>query len=171
MNSKILDKLGLDFIDPAYYFLGLLLLCIILLIYVISVNRKFKKIYLKYDRFMRGKTAESLEELMEQRFEDIDRLLEADRKKSKHIQNIYENLKITYQKMGIIKYDAFQEMGGELSFALALLDKNDTGFIINAMHSREGCYTYVKEIINGESAISLGEEEQIALDRALGAYE
>ena len=49
-------------------------------------------------------------------------------------------------------------MGGKLSFALALLDNRNNGFIINAMHSREGCYTYVKEIINGESYITLGDK-------------
>ena len=59
-------------------------------------------------------------------------------------------------------------MGGKLSFALVMLDKEDTGFVINAMHSREGCYTYIKEIIRGESYIPLGTEEKEALDKALG---
>ena len=59
-------------------------------------------------------------------------------------------------------------MGGKLSFALTLLDKKNNGFVINAMHSREGCYTYIKEIINGESFIALGEEEQQSLNRAMG---
>ena len=67
-----------------------------------------------------------------------------------------------------MKYDAFNEMGGKLSFALVLLDKENNGFVMNAMHSREGCYTYIKEIINGESFIALGNEEQEALDKALG---
>ena len=59
-------------------------------------------------------------------------------------------------------------MGGKLSFALALLDKNNNGFVLNAMHSREGCYTYIKEIVNGESYIVLAEEEKNALNIALG---
>jgi len=80
---------------------------------------------------------------------------------------ISENLLITYQKMGIVKYDAFKEMGGKLSFALALLNDKNDGFIINSMHSsREGCYTYIKEIINGESYVVLAEEEKIALAEA-----
>ena len=74
---------------------------------------------------------------------------------------------ITYQKQGIIKYDAFNEMGGKLSFAMALLDKNNNGFIINSIHSREGCYTYIKEIVKGESYILLGEEERQALEKAI----
>ena len=60
-------------------------------------------------------------------------------------------------------------MGGDLSFALTMLDENNTGWILNAMHSREGCYTYVKEIINGESYINLGEEEKKALNKAINS--
>ena len=59
-------------------------------------------------------------------------------------------------------------MGGKLSFALVMLDKNNTGHVINAMHSREGCYIYIKEIIKGESYIPLGDEEKKALEKALG---
>ena len=70
--------------------------------------------------------------------------------------------------MGLIKYDAFSEMGGKLSFSLAMLDVKNNGFIINAMHTREGCYTYIKEIVEGNSIIVLSEEEQEALNRAMG---
>ena len=60
-------------------------------------------------------------------------------------------------------------MGGKLSFSLALLSQTNEGFIINAMHSCEGCYTYIKEIIDGNSVITLSEEEQEALDMALNS--
>ena len=71
------------------------------------------------------------------------------------------------QKCGLVKYDAFNEMGGKLSFALAFLDSNNNGWIMNAMHSREGCFTYAKEIVKGESYVELAEEEAEALDRAI----
>ena len=73
-----------------------------------------------------------------------------------------------YQKMGLVKYDAFQQMGGQLSFCLALLDENNNGFIINSVHSTEGCYSYTKEIRHGESDISLGKEEAEAMAIAIG---
>ena len=73
--------------------------------------------------------------------------------------------------MGLIKYDAFQQMGGQLSFSLALLDENNTGFIINSVHSTEGCYSYTKEIRNGTSAIDLSAEEAEALAMAMGNKE
>ena len=70
--------------------------------------------------------------------------------------------------MGLIKYDAFSQMGGQLSFSLALLDENNNGFIINSVHSTDGCYSYTKEIKNGECAIALGKEEEEALAIAMG---
>lgn len=62
-------------------------------------------------------------------------------------------------------------MGGKLSFCLALLDENNNGFILNSVHSTEGCYSYTKEIKNGNCNISLGEEEKKALDMAMGTVE
>ena len=74
-------------------------------------------------------------------------------------------------KTGIVKYDAFSDVGGRMSFALAMLDMNNTGFVINAIHSKEGCYTYIKEIVKGESYIQLGDEEKEALRQAVVTYE
>jgi hypothetical protein len=78
-------------------------------------------------------------------------------------------MKFTFQKVGLVKYDAFNEMGGKLSFSLALLNETNDGFVLNAVHSREGCYTYVKEIIDGNSIITLADEEQEALNVAKNA--
>jgi hypothetical protein len=58
-----------------------------------------------------------------------------------------------------------------MSFALAMLDMNNTGFVMNAIHSKEGCYTYIKEIVKGESYIVLGQEEKDALRQAVLSFE
>ncbi|MDE5679264.1 MAG: DUF4446 family protein, partial [Lachnospiraceae bacterium] len=84
------------------------------------------------------------------------------------ISTLYKNMESAFQKVGIVKYDAFHQMGGQLSFSLALLDENNNGFVLNSVHSTEGCYTYTKEIKNGECTISLGDEEKKALSMAMG---
>ena len=61
----------------------------------------------------------------------------------------------------------YDEMGGELSFAITMLDENNTGWILNIMHSRQGCYAYVKDIVKGESTIQLAEEERESLEKAI----
>ena len=87
--------------------------------------------------------------------------------KDRQIESIFENLQHVYQKTGLVKYDAFREMSGKLSYALALLDKENNGVMINSMYSREGCYSYVKTIVGGKCSIEMSEEEQEALKIAV----
>lgn len=154
-------------IDSDYILLGLagfvVILLIILLVNVVQIH-KLKK---KYKMFMDGKNAKTLEESIMSRMDQMDYLISSNKKNENDIQTIYKNMKSTFQKVGLVKYDAFQEMGGKLSFSLALLNETNDGFIINAMHSREGCYTYIKEIIDGNSVITLADEEKEALDMAM----
>ena len=171
MNSKILNALGMKNIDPMIFVLVLLLVCIILLILIILQNGKIKKVTEKYEKFMRGKDMESMEELIMKRFDDMDKMLEDTEKNVNDIKTLFDNMKDTVQKAGVVKYDAFNEMGGKLSFALVMLDGNNTGFVITYLHSREGCYTYIKEIIDGKSYIPLGAEEQKALNQAIDMME
>ena len=116
---------------------------------------------------MRGKDGKTLEEGFKDKFAEIDTILKVTKQNRQDIREINKKMEGDYQKLGIIKYDAFNEMGGKLSFALAMLDGNNNGWVINAMHSREGCYTYIKEIVKGESYVELAEEEAEALDRAI----
>ncbi len=167
MNSELLNKIGIGEIDPAYFIIGLLVICLGLLIYIIATNKKIKTLNEKYKKFMSGKDGKTLENTIAKRFSQVDELINLDKTKDERLDEISENLQIAFQKIGIVKYDAFNEMGGKLSFALAILNKENTGFVINAMHSREGCYTYIKEIIRGESYILLGEEEKEAVDKAI----
>ena len=128
---------------------------------------QMKKLKKNYRIFMSGKDAKTLEDTLIQRLDQVDSLLESNEENDSNIKVLSKNMQRTYQKMGLIKYDAFHEMGGKLSFSLAMLDMRNNGFIINAMHTREGCYTYIKEIIDGNSVIVLSEEEQEALKRAM----
>lgn len=164
MESKILEALG---IDPGILIISLLVLVVILFVFVISVNMKYTRLKSSYNSFMRGKDGRTLEDSIYERFEELDHLTEATLKNRQAIRKINEEIMSNYQKLGIVKYDAFQEMGGKLSFALTLLDGNNSGYIINSMHSREGCYNYIKEIVKGESYIELSEEEAESLDRAI----
>ncbi|MCC8163145.1 MAG: DUF4446 family protein [Lachnospiraceae bacterium] len=168
MNSPILEYLASYGIDPAYLIIILAVLIVVLIILYVNVLCKFKKLYRSYDRFMRGKDMESMEDTMMKQFDRIEALEASDQQKSQQIEAIFENLQTVYQKTGLVKYDAFREMSGKLSYALALLDKNNNGILINSMYSREGCYAYVKEIIKGESYINMSEEEQEALNIAMG---
>lgn len=168
MNSEFLSTIGMGSIDIGYILLGLLIILLILIILVIVQITRFSKLKKRYEKFMRGKNAASLENDIADIFQDMKFLKTSVEKNKKDIRVLYKNMESTFQKVGIIKYDAFNQMGGKLSFSLALLDENDNGFILNSVHSSDGCYSYTKIIKNGKCEINLGEEEKQALDMAMG---
>ncbi|MCM1244452.1 MAG: DUF4446 family protein [Roseburia sp.] len=136
------------------------ILIIVLLVMVSGMKRK-------YLVFMDGQNGRSLEESFQKKFENMDYVNEELKNISTRLNRIDANLLRTYQKIGIVKYDAFKEIGGTLSFVLVLLTKDNDGFILNSMHSNsEGCYTYIKEVKNGEVFVTLSEEERQALETA-----
>lgn len=157
--------------DSDYIIIGLAVFCLVLFILVLVNMSKTNKLKKKYEAFMVGKNAKSLEETLITRLDQVDKLMQANAANEKDIKKLFQTMKFTFQKVGLVKYDAFHEMGGKLSFSLALLNESDDGFVMNAVHSREGCYTYIKEIIDGNSIITLAEEEQEALNMAKEARE
>ncbi len=155
--------------DSDYIIIGLAALLVIFFIIIIINMVQVSKLKKRYKIFMSGKDAKSLEDTLMQRLNQVDDLIASNATNEKNINKLFDNMKPTFQKIGLVKYDAFHEMGGKLSFSLALLNETNDGFIINAVHSREGCYTYIKEIIDGNSIIVLADEEQEALNIAMEA--
>lgn len=170
-NSNFLNKLGLGSFDLGYLLAVVAVLAVLVLILIILLilqMSKTGKLKNRLDQFLTGKDGDSLEEEFASLFEDTKILKASAEKHKKDIRILYKKLESAYQKMGLIKYDAFSQMGGQLSFSLALLDENNNGFILNSVHSAEGCYSYTKEIRNGECSLELGKEEAEALAIAMG---
>lgn len=148
-------------IDIGYVVMGMagviLLLFILLLITMIKDHGTRKR----YKQFMSGENGKSMEKAILDKFNSIDTLESEVKNINSELEDINAQLITAYQKIGIVKYDAFKEIGGKLSFVLVLLTAEDNGVIINSMHStKEGCYTYAKEVMNGEVNVILSEEEQ-----------
>ncbi len=167
MNSNLLNIIGLGTIDIGYILLGLLSVSIILLILIIITFVQIGKLKKKYLKFMLGKDGANLEKDIMTLYEDnkyIKLSIDKNREDIKELSKKHEN---AFQKVGLVKYDAFTEMGGKLSFALALLDERNDGFIINSVHSSDGCYSYTKRVKDGDSQITLSNEEKVAVERAV----
>ena len=170
-SSAFLDQIGIGSFDWGYLAAGILglavlmlIVLILLIVQIVKVNRLKKRL----DWFVLGKDGASLEEDILKLFKDNELLKEGAEKDRQDIDTIFKRLQTVFQKMGLVRYDAFNQMGGQLSYSLALLDENDNGFIINSVHSTEGCYSYSKEIRNGDNSISLSQEEAEALAIAKG---
>ena len=161
MEGSILNNLGFD---PVYLLIASAVLTLILLVVTVLCLINMRKLYRRYDLFMRGKDAETMENMIVDQMNAIIDLQSQDRYNK-------DSSRAAFQKIGIVKYNAFKGMGGNLSFALALLDYTNTGFVLNSVHSREGCYLYLKDVERGETEVLLGAEEKEALEQALGYKE
>lgn len=166
MENSIMDEIG---IDPIIYILFLFIMVIVLVVLFIVQMNKYKRLEERFRTFMMGADGASLEEKMGILFKDVRKLKEHDMRHKKDIAEIKHIMLSCFQKVGIVKYDAFREMGGQLSFSIALLDQKDNGFVMNSVHSASSSYVYTKEIENGQSAIELSDEEREALQIAINS--
>ena len=168
MNNSFFNGIGLGNLDLSIVITVMAFFILVLLIICITNIRSINKLKKTYKKFMSGKNAKSLEQEIIGLFEDNKFIKNAIEKNKKDISVLFRNFESAFQKIGIVKYDAFNQMGGKLSFSLALLDENNNGFILNSVHSTEGCYSYTKQVENGICKISLGQEEEEALNIAMG---
>lgn len=167
MGSSFFEGIGLGSIDIGLLVFIFAIVVFILLVFVIVLLLQISKLKKRITRFCGGKNAKSLEEEIGTMFEENNKIKEQGDKNRKDIRIIYRRMESTFQKVGLVKYDAFSQMGGKLSYALCMLDEKDNGFIINSVHSSDSCYSYSKEIIGGMCELELGQEEHEALNKAL----
>lgn len=164
--TELFEKMG---IDVGLIVVFLMLIVIVLIILIMKLQLQVTRLDRKYRMFMRGSDGQSLEKLLQRKLNVMDKIADNEEQQTALINKMKEIQEGTMNKYGIVKYDAFDDVGGKLSFALAMLDKNDTGLVLNAVHSRDNCFLYIKEIVKGESYIMLSEEEIDALREAKGS--
>jgi len=159
------EKIG---ISGETFFVILISVIAVLFVALIVMFILMRKMYKSYDMFMRGKDAESLEGMIKDTHAKVYSLQDQVMDNRDRVKKLQYGVNASYSKTGVVKYNAFDGMGGQSSFAMALLDYSNNGIILNAMHSRTSCYLYIKEIKSGNPDSALGKEEQQALDKALG---
>nr|MBQ6242067.1 DUF4446 family protein [Lachnospiraceae bacterium] len=163
MNSDLLSKWG---VDPGIVILVLAGLVVVLAALVIYYVIRSGRLFRDYERFMRGKNGADLESTLHELTNRVERLQNQDMANKDMLRVLNRKQINAYQKTGIKKYNAFEGMGGMASFAIALLDLENNGVILNVIHSRNSCYTYLKEIKEGECEVALSAEEKAALMQA-----
>ncbi len=155
-------------LDPAIFIIVLIIAVIVLIVMLRNQSRKITQLTRRIDRFMQDSdSAESFEEDIVQMYSDHKLLTEDIRRNQEAIRNINDKLVFAIRHVGIVKYDAFNHMGGNLSYAVAMLDDNRDGMVMNTVQSVDGCYTYCKIITAGKPDVELGKEEKEALEKAL----
>ena len=163
--ENIINSIGLNNL-----LLILSIIVIVLLIAFLVVLGKVISLNKKYKRFMKKLgSSDSLEEDLENYMYRVDRVEKQNADILNQINGLDKDLESCVQKVGIVRYSAFQDTGSDLSFTLALLDEHDNGVVFNGIYSREMSNIYAKPVENGNSKYTLSEEEQEAIKRAIEA--
>ena len=136
-----------------------------LLIYNIVKTNQLNK---RYKTFMsKIGNGENIAEMLSKYIQDVINVSEENQSLKKYCKEIEKNMEKCIQKVGMVRYSAYQNTGSELSFALAILDFEDNGVVINGVYSRDNTTnTYAKPIERGKSKYTLVKEEEEALDIA-----
>ncbi|WP_057979540.1 DUF4446 family protein [Caloramator mitchellensis] len=147
--------------------LALFVLVIILLFMDILNRVEISRLEKRYKKMMKGSIGKSIEELLIENNNKTEEVL----KTAKEIEGMYKDidhrLKNSIQKVSVLRYKAFDDVGSDLSFSIALLDENNDGVIITGIYGRNDSTTFAKPIKNGISKYDLSEEEKTVLKDAI----
>ncbi|NNU78436.1 DUF4446 family protein [Clostridium estertheticum] len=150
-----------------YIVIGLIVLVLILIIIVAITYIALNKLESKYRKLMRGVDNKNLEDMVVSYLDKVDEVKDQNRNVRQMYERIDEDLKTCIQKTSIIRYKAFDDMGSDLSFSIALLDGNSNGFILTSIYGRDESTTYAKPVDKGISRYELSDEESEALEQAV----
>ena len=141
---------------------------LILLLFIMNLtNRsKIKKLKIKYNKFMNGLSGASMESVLENCIEKVKGVVEKSKEIEYQLNSVERNMYYCVQKVGVIRYNAFDNVGSDLSYSIALLNNNEDGLVISSLYSRDSSSTYAKPVTGGKSKYALSAEELQAIDTA-----
>ena len=148
-------------------YIAFALIIALITLWNIVLSTQMHKLKRKYRRFMRGSAEKSIEQLIREYMESIDNTIDKVDTVSEDVVDLKNQLDRCIQKCHTIRYNAFSDIGSDLSYSIALLDNYNSGVIISSIYGRSESVTYAKPIDNGMSRYPLSLEEELVLDRCL----
>lgn len=150
-----------------YVLLGMTGLILLALIVFISINIKLSKLNQRYKQMMKGMEGVNVEQLLMAHIDEVKGAVKKVNQLDAECKRLDGITQQCVQKVGIVRFNAFEDMGSDLSFAIALLDAQNNGLVISGIYGRNETRTYSKPIENGASTYFLTEEEKQAISQAL----
>lgn len=140
---------------------------LLLILYIINCI-KLSKLRKGYANFMKKLgNGKNLEEMLKNYVEKVEEVYQKNIELDAFCKKLDSDMAGCLQKVGIVRYSAFKDMGSDLSFALAILDEKNNGVVLNGIYSREISNIYAKPITEGKSNYTISQEEQKAIDMAI----
>ncbi|MDV3427913.1 MAG: DUF4446 family protein [Bacillota bacterium] len=153
--------------NSIYIILSLAGISIILMIMVIILFSSVNGLKTKYKKMMRGVNGSNLEEVISEYYRKFDNISDQFGKLNGSLSQIDKRIGACIQKTAIKRYKAFENVGSDLSFSLALLDEKNNGLILTGIYGREESTTYAKPVDSGISRYELSVEEKNVLEEAI----
>ena len=152
----------LDFLKTDNF---IILLNVVVLAIVLFLILYVNYIHKNYVNFMKKiGNGNNLDEMLKNYLDDLEEIKQDNKEIKAYYTKLDYDISTSIQKVGLVRYNAFQNVGSDLSFALALLDKDNNGVVLNGIYGSESSNIYAKPIVNGESKYSLSEEEKEAIE-------
>ncbi len=148
--------------------LGLCAAVVVLLIVVVALSRRIAAIDSRLSGLTRGEGGASLEAVLDSHLDKVDAVARGLQDLGTRTELLEAAQRRSFQRVGLVRYNPFEETGGNQSFALALLDAGGDGWVLSSLHARSGTRVYAKAISAGRSDAGLSDEETAALRQALG---
>ena len=145
----------------------LIILVIILLIIQLLNRIEMNRLEKRYRKMMKGTTGKNIEDMINEYSGKVEESLSKTDKIEESYKDIDARLRECIQKVSIVRYRAFDDVGSDLSFSIALLDDKNNGFVITGIYGRSECTTFAKPVENGISKYDLSEEEKNAIKGAI----
>jgi hypothetical protein len=149
--------------------IALTIIFLILLITVLVLNSRLRTLAKKYDLFMDGGDGQSVERKLAIEIKELRAIAENMDALQENQEEILQIQNQCTQKIGFVKYNAFDNIGNNLSFALTLLDGENNGICISSVYGRNESRVFAKPILAGKCAYSMSAEEQESLQDALNS--
>lgn len=152
-----------------FILIGAGIIILLLLIFVIVLWRSVNRLEKKYRKLMRGSSNKNLEELINAKLDEVENAANAATEAAKLCEDLRVEVKGCVQKVGIMRYKAFEDVGSDLSFSIAMLDGHNDGIVLTGLYGRHDSTTYAKPVDKGISRYGLSEEEAHVLKEAMNS--
>ncbi|HHW31225.1 MAG TPA: DUF4446 family protein [Clostridiaceae bacterium] len=143
-----------------------LIFIILIFFYALHCSSKIKRLRNKYNKLVYGVSEGNIEDILIECIDRMNKVEMRNRELEIKLNNMEHSIISCIQKVGIVRFNAFEDTGSDLSYSIALLNENDDGVVISSIYSRESSYTYAKPVISGNSKYPLSAEEIKAIDIA-----
>lgn len=158
----------LEFLRTDTFLIIILLISVLSIILLILNHLKLTKLKNEYSEFMKKLgNGKNIDENLKVYMDRVQKVEDLNKEIIQYCESLDKTVDTCIQKIGIVRYNAFKDVGSNLSFTLALLNNNNNGVVLNGIYSRDNSNIYAKPIKDGKSEYILSDEEKEAIEKAI----